>query len=112
MDMNRMGAVGMAAQASKKDAMKQGSEIFDGSVSVKKAEDGGFILSADYHREAPKGSKDPFPAYCPPKQYTAGSFDELVSKLRTLYGESGGGTESPAEEAGEAGGTYQAPNNY
>lgn len=89
--MDRMHAVGASASARKSDAMKDHDEVFDGRVTINKADDGTFTLSAGY-RKVPtrKGAKscDPcgYPSpYCPDKTFTAATLAEAFEKAQALF---------------------------
>lgn len=86
--MDKIGAVGSSATASRKES-SQVDEVFDGRVSIRRADDGTFVINASY-RSVPKpgrkAGRDCFPGYCPDKEFTADSLKDAFAKAQALFG--------------------------
>lgn len=79
--------VGASVSASKSAAGLDGDDVFDDRVSVRRADNGGFILSASYRKER-KGSKtgENYPSYCPDKELVFDTFEQMSDQIKTLFG--------------------------
>lgn len=86
--MGNLGAVGPSASAPRSQAMTSYDEVFDGRVSIRKVDDGTFMISAGMRKEPKKGAKpDPYcSTYCPDKEYTADTLKEAFEKAQKLFG--------------------------
>jgi hypothetical protein len=85
-----LGAVGASASASKKDAGLDGQKSFDpkGGVSIRAADNGGFIVSA-HMKKTRKGAKQDYPEYCPPEESVFETFESASGKIAELFGAGG-----------------------
>jgi hypothetical protein len=92
-------AVGNSASASKSETGLSGNEVFNDRVSLDRSDNGGFILSVSYKTKR-KGSArgQDMMSYCPDKQLTFSTMDEVKDALDDLYGPDA----DAASEKGEA----------
>lgn len=79
--------VGASLSSSKSAAGLDGDEVFDDRVSVRRADNGGFILSVSYRKER-KGSKtgENYPSYCPDKELVFDTFEQMSAQIQKLFG--------------------------
>lgn len=82
-----LSAVGNAASAPKAKTGLSGDEVFDNSLSLTKADNGGFSMSVNYKR-AKKGDKrdQSYSEYCPPKTEVFPDIDSALDRARMLFG--------------------------
>lgn len=79
--------VGASVTASKSASGLDGDEVFDNNVSIRQAENGGFILSASYTKKRKGNAKgEVYSGYCAPKEFAFDTFEDATAKMQELFG--------------------------